>query len=185
MDAQVPVLRLSLSIRAISAAITVSIKLIKLSIVAVISARRARDHAPILEATTEVITAESFPSRSLSIGGLTLTREVQRRRQWPRISQTLAPTITDPTRALTHAQMQAFTLTASGDLNLELLQSPLPTRNRDTSSSLKRDSIAAHPTASRSQASAIQDQDQTRVLVQKNPSLLTVAPHALGVLPRR
>lgn len=91
----------------------------------------------------------------------------------------------DPARAPCHAQMLPLTLVAaSEDLNLALSHLPLPTRNRDINSWVKRDSEVALPKASRSQASASLDQDQPRVLALLAPSL-TAAHLAQGLLPRR
>jgi hypothetical protein len=180
-----------------AAAKTVSMKLMRPSIMDAIQARKApaRDQSPLLKAATKVDTAGRSPSRKLSRRGLSLSRKVEKRaRSSPDLTH--APALPDPianralissidpTRALCLAQMPLLALAASENLNLALLHLPLPGRNPDINSSVKRDSEVALPTVSRSHASASLDQDLPRVLALLDPSL-TVAHLAQGLLPRR
>lgn len=180
-----------------AAAKTVSMKLMRPSIMVAMQARKApaRDQSPLLKAATKVNTAGRSPSRKLSRRCLFLSRKVKRRaRSSPDLTHAPAlPDLTasraliiskDPTRAPCHAQMPLLALAASENLNLALLHLPLLARNRDINSSVKIDSEVALPTVSRSHASASLDQDLPRVLAQLDPSL-TVAHLAQGLLPRR
>ena len=135
------------------------------------------------------------PSRKSSRGSLSRSGKVEgRARSSPDLIP--APGLPDrtassplrsprvPARAPCHALMPLLALIASEDLNLALLLVQLPSINPETKGSLKRDSEVAHLTAPRSQASASQDQDQSRVL-----ALIDLSPTrarlAQGLLPRR
>jgi hypothetical protein len=166
--------------------------LTKFKTMVAIHANRApkRGQALLLKATTQVSAARRGPSRNPSGEDLSRLGKVEEgARSSPdltpaqglqdRIASSTLRSPRDLARAPSHAQMPLLALIASEDLNLAYLQAQLPSINPETKGSVKRESLVAHPTATRSQ-----DQDQSRVLAPIDPSP-TRARLAQGLLPRR